>query len=130
MRMTHLEPEQIDPELDSVLRRNAPAPDPGWVAGLERKLLPRRADRVLVWRLPHVRLGAAFAAGLAALLVVLALAGVGPLGGHSADVRAKDDCKLVRVSRVERVPVIVEAPSGDSVVYRNQRVQRWERRCR
>ena len=83
-----------------------------------------------VWRLPQVRLGAAFAAGLAALLVVLALAGVGPLGGKSSNVSAKDDCKLVRVSRVERVPVIVEAPSGDSVVYRNQRVQRWERRCR
>ena len=128
--MSHLEPEQIDPELDSVLRRNAPAPDADWVAGLERRLLPTRTARAFVWRLPHVRLGAAFAAGLAALLVALALAGVGPLGGKSSNVNAKDDCKLVRVSRIERVPVIVEAPSGDSVVYRNQRVQRWERRCR
>ena len=44
--MSHLDPEQIDPELDSVLRRNAPAPDPDWVAGLEHKLLPTRAGRV------------------------------------------------------------------------------------
>ena len=76
---------------------------------------PRR--RAAPWRLPQVRLGAALAAGLAALLIVLALAGVGPLGGDTPDVRAKDDCPLVRVSRVERVPVVVEGASGDSVDY-------------
>ena len=66
-------------------------------------------------------MGAAVAAGLAALLITLALAGVGPLGGDTPDVRAKDDCPLVRVSRVERVPTVVKGPSGDTVEYRRQR---------
>jgi hypothetical protein len=128
--MSHLEPEHTDVELDSLLRRSAPAPDTGWVSELEQRLLPPAQRRAAPWRLPQVRLGAALAGGLAALLVALALAGVGPLGGDTPAVRAKDDCTLVRVSRVERVPVVVEGPSGDSVVYRRQMVQRWERRCR
>ena len=128
--MSHLEPEHTDVDLDALLRRSSPAPEPGWVSGLEQRLLPPARRRGASWRLPQVRLGAAVAAGLAALLIVLALAGVGPLGGDTPDVRAKEDCPLVRVSRVERVPVVVEGRSGDSVVYRRQLVQRWERRCR
>lgn len=128
--MSHLEPEHTDVELDSLLRRSSPAHDPSWAADLERRLLPAARRAAGPWRLPQVRFGAALAAGLAALLITLALAGVGPMGGDTPDVRAKDGCSLVRVSRVERVPVVVEGPSGDSVVYHRQRVQRWERRCR
>ena len=128
--MSHLEPEHLDVEVDASLRRSFPAPEPAWIEGLEQRLLPAARRKAAPWRLPQVRLGAALAAGFAALLIVLALAGVGPLGGNSSDVRAKDDCTLVRVSRVERVPVIVKGPSGDSVVYRRQMVHRWERRCR
>jgi hypothetical protein len=128
--MSHLDPEHTDGELDSLLRRSAPAPDPGWASALEQRLLPSTQRRAAPWRLPQVRLGAALAAGLAALLVILALAGVGPLGDNAPAVRAKDDCTLVRVSRVERVPVLVARPSGDTVVYRRQMVQSWERRCR
>ena len=128
--MSHLGSEHTDVEPDSALRRSAPPPDPDWVSELEQRLLPSAQRRTAPWRLPQVRLGAALAAGLAALLVALALAGVGPLGGDTPDVRAKDDCTLVRVSRVERVPVVVKGPSGDSVVYRRQMVQRWVRRCR
>jgi len=127
--MSHLEPEHTDVELDALLRRSSPSPDPGWASDLEQRLLPAARRRSAPWRLPHVRLGAALAAGFAALLIVLALAGVGPLGGDTPAVRAKDDCPLVRVSRVERVPVVVEGRSGDSVVYERQLVQRWERRC-
>ena len=128
--MSHLEPEHTDVELDALLRRSAPAPEPGWVAGLEQRLLPPARRRAAPWRLPQVRVGAAVAAGLAVLLIALALAGVGPLGGDTPDVRAKEDCPLVRVSRVERVPTVVKGPSGDTVEYRRQLVQRWERRCR
>lgn len=128
--MSHLDPQQTDAELDAVLRRSVPAPDSGWIDDLEERLLPAPKRRAAPWRLPQVRLGAALAAGFAALLVVLALAGVGPLGGDNSNVRAKEDCTLVRVSRVERVPVVVEGPSGNSVEYRRERVQRWERRCR
>ena len=128
--MSHLDPQQTDPEIDAALRRSVPRPDAGWVDELEERLLPAPRKRAAPWRLPQVRLGAAVAAGFAALLVVLALAGVGPLGGDSSNVRAKEDCTLVRVVRVERVPVVVEGQSGDSVEYRRERVQRWERRCR
>ena len=128
--MSHLEPEHTDVEVDALLRRSSPAPEPNWVSELERRLLPRPSRRAAPWRVPHVRLGAAVAAGLAALLMALALAVAGPLGGDAPDVRAKDECPLVRVSRVERVPVVVEGGSGDSVVYERQTVQRWERRCR
>ena len=128
--MSHLEPEHTDVEVDALLRRSSPAPDPAWTAGLEQRLLPPARRRAAAWRLPQVRVGAAVAAGLAALLITLALAGVGPLGGDTPDVRAKDDCPLVRVSRVERVPTVVERPSGDTVEYRRQLVQRWERSCR
>jgi hypothetical protein len=128
--MSQREPEQIDTELDAVLRRSTPTPDPEWVAGLEHRLLPVSPRRVPLWRLPQVRFGAAVAAGFAALLVVLALAGVGPLGGSGENVRAREDCELVQVTRIERVPAVVEGPSGDTVVYRREHVQRYERRCR
>src|SRR5918998_1441668 len=125
MPMSHPDPQQTDPELDALLRRSGPAPDSGWVEDLEDRLLPKPRRRTAPWRLPQVRLGAALAAGFAALLVALSLAGVGPLGGDDASVRAKEDCQLVRVTRVERVPVVVERPSGNTVEYQRERVQRW-----
>jgi hypothetical protein len=130
MPMAHLDPHQTDLELDAVLRRTVVAPDPAWATALEEDLLPAQRRRAAPWRLPQLRVGAALAAGLAALLVALALAGVAPLGGDSSNVRAKEDCTLVRVTRVEREPVVVEGPAGTSVTYQRTRVQRWARRCR
>jgi hypothetical protein len=129
--MPHLEPEHTDPELDSFLREIHPAPHPEWARSLEGRLLPRAAKGTGAWRLPHVRLGAALVGGFAVLLLTLALAGVGPFGGNAADVRAKDDCELVQVTRVERVPALVQGSDGQPrIVYHRGRVQRFERRCR
>ena len=109
--MSHLDPQQPDAELDAVLRRSVPAPTPTGSPGSSgASYRLRRASAG--WRAAGPpRCGSR--RGLRGALVVLALAGVGPLGGDSSDVRAKDDCKLVRVERVERVPVVVESPSGD-----------------
>jgi hypothetical protein len=123
--------EHLDPELDSLLRRNRPTPDAGWVTALEGRLLPERRHRLAPWRLPHVRLGAAVAAGFATLFVALSLAGLGPFGGNAADVRAKEDCRMVRITVVESVPSIRTGSDGKpQVVHRRERVQRYERRCR
>ena len=117
--------EPIDPEMDALLRRARPEPDGAWVhATGERLFAPRRTSRP-VWRL-----GAAFAGGLAAFATVLSLAGVGPLAGGDQTVNAKDDCRAVTVTRVQRVPSLVTKPSGGvRITYTRKPVQVSERRC-
>jgi hypothetical protein len=126
-------PERLDPELDALLRTRRPAPDAAWVRATEERLLPRRRRRFVgAWPpLPAARLGAALAVGVAVVLLALSLAGVGPLGGDNRSVQAKDDCRDVRVTRVERVPSIVKDSRGrPQVRYSTRRVTRLERRCR
>ena len=123
--------EHLDPELDALLRRSRPTPDAWWLRDLEAQLLPDPSRRWARWRLPHVRVAAAFAAGLAMLLVALTLAGVGPLGDQTRDVRADEDCHMTLVTKTERVPVLRDGADGSPhVVYERQRVQRYVRRCR
>ena len=131
--MDPLPHEHTDPELDALLRAKRPAPDPTWVRATEQRLLPpRRRFAVPAWRpAPAARLGAALAVGIAALVLALSLAGVGPLGGGDRSVQAKDDCRTVKVTRRERVPAIVTGKDGQpQVVYSARSVQRLERRCR
>jgi hypothetical protein len=133
--MEHRETEPLDQEIDAVMRRSRPVPDARWVGELEQgllpTLLPTRIPSVALFRLPHFRLGAVVAAGLAALLLALGLAGVGPLGGQAHTVRAKDDCEKVQVTRVERVPIIVVGRNGkERLVTQPQQVRRYESRCR
>ena len=130
--MTHLEPDRNDAELAAMLVRARPHPDAQWVSALEGDLkLSGRSESSFVWRRPHLRLGAAVVVGFATVLLCLALAGVGPLAGDGANVRAKDECRTVLVKRVERVPIIVSDGNGGSRVrYRNERVSRYEKRCK
>jgi hypothetical protein len=119
-----VEPE--DREIEELLRRSRPAPSAEWVSRTQSSLLPERQP---LWRLPAVRVGSALAGGLAALLLVLALAGV-DLGGGDRDVRAVPDCPLVTVERTERLPVLVTGPHGRvHVERRKQQVKRSVRRC-
>ncbi len=128
MDMNDPDLEQLDEELDALLQRCRPAANPSWVATTERRLLPIELEERGWWRAPQVRVGAAAAFALAAVLLVLTLAGA--LDGGSEDVRAKGNCEQVLVSRVERVPVIVTSNGQSRVVYRQQRVRRFEQRCR
>ena len=118
----------MDEELDALLQRCRPAANQSWLATTERRLLPRKQQQRGWWGAPQARVGAAAAFALAALLLVLTLAGA--LDGGSEDVRAKGECDQVLVSRVERVPVMVTSDGQSRVVYRQQRVRRFERRCR
>jgi len=129
--MDHSQPEHDEGPVEAVLRRSRPAPDRQWLDGLEQRLLPSDASRISLWRRPHLRLGAALAAGIATVIVALSLAGLGPLGGGASNVRAKDECRTVHVSRIEQVKSVEIGRDGQPrVVTRPQRVQRYERRCR
>jgi hypothetical protein len=126
-----LRPADPEVELDALLTKSRPEPAPEWVDALEERLLPRRISRPHVIALPRLRVGVGIAVGLAVLLIVLGLAGAGPLSDEAPNVRAKEDCQLVRVTRTERVPVVATAPDGSTTVsYRRERVERLERRCR
>lgn len=126
-------PEHDEPAIDALLRARRPKPDPAWVAAAEDRLFatPERR-RWFAWRpAPALRLGAAFALGLTLLLLTFSLIGVGPFGGSSEPVVADDDCRTVRVTRVERVPRLVEQPGAEPrIVYERRPVERLERRCR
>jgi hypothetical protein len=121
--------DQPDREIEDVLRRSRPTPEPAWRSRAERELFPPRRA-AWSWRLPVVRAGAGLAMGLAVLVLVLALVGVTPLGGRDHDVKARDRCTLVPVVKRERVPrLVVDPDQGVRVVYRVQPVRRTVRRC-
>lgn len=117
--MEPMRPEHAEPELDALLRNRRPEPDGAWVhATGERLFAPRRRAS------PALRLGAAFAGGLATLMVVLSL------GGPPSDVDAKDQCRDVTVTRVQPVPRLITTKAGKSkVVYTRKPVTRTVRRC-
>lgn len=127
-------PEHAEPEIDALLRDRRPRPGPDWVASTEARLFAeeRHTARWWHWRPePALRVGAAFALGLTLLLLAFSLIGVGPFGGSSEPVVADDDCRTVRVTRVEQVPRIVEQPGTEpTIVYERKPVERLERRCR
>lgn len=116
--------ESLDPELDALLRRHPPAPDPAWVRTTGERLFHERRRRPAVW------LASAAAGGLASLGLALSFAGVGPLAGGDQAVQAKDECRTVVVRRHERLPSLVTAKDGSArIVYRRQLVRRSVRRC-
>ena len=131
--MDPLDPEHAEPELDALLRAHRPRPDADWVRATQQRLLPPpKPSRmpVLRWPAPPLRLGAAFATGLAGLMLALSLAGVGPLADQNQPVQADDECRTIEVTRTERVPRIVTVAGEPRIVYRPGLVQRYERRCR
>jgi hypothetical protein len=121
--------DQSEHEIEETLRRSRPAPAPEWRSRAEAELFPPRRS-IQLWRWPVARAGAGLAMGLAAVVLVLALVGVTPLGGRDHDVRARDRCPLVTVVKGERVPrLVVDPDQGVRVTYRVQPVRRTVRRC-
>lgn len=122
-----MRPEHADPELDALLQRSRPEPEGAWVHATGERLFAPRPTRSRL----TLRLGTAFAVGLAALALILSLAGVGPLADSNAPVQARDGCRDVTVTRVERVPSVVTTPDGETkIVYSRKTVRRTVRRCR
>ena len=127
--MEHFDPEHLDPELDALLRDRRPHADGRWVAATERELFPQQKSW-FAWRpAPALRMGAALAVVLAALLLAMSLFGSSPLS-DSEPVKADDNCRTVKVTRVERVPIAtVDADGEPKIEYRRQSVERFVERC-
>jgi hypothetical protein len=117
--------DQPDAAVEAILRASRPEPDAVWVERLERRLLkPRRAAR------SRLTFSFALAAGLAAVAVTFSLIGVSPLSRGSDAVDAREDCRVVVVAGIERVPVLVrDAAGAPRVIYRDQTVTRRVTRC-
>src|SRR4051794_14076227 len=102
-----------------------------FVAETERQLFEPRRRRPSCRPAAATRLGGALVAGFATPVLVLSLAGVGPLAGDDTGVHARDDCHTVAVKRFQRVPEVVTGKDGQAkVVYVRKRVPRYERVCR
>ena len=123
--MAIFQSDQPDAAVEAILRASRPEPDPVWVEGLERQLLkPRRSAR------SRFTFGFALAGGLAAVAMAFSLVGVGPLLRGSDAVDAREDCRVVVVAGIERVPVLVrDATGAPGVIYRDQTVTRRVTRC-
>jgi hypothetical protein len=117
--------DQPDAAVEAILRASRPEPDAVWVDRLERRLLkPRRSAR------SRLTFGFALAAGLAAVAVTFSLIGVSPLSRGSDAVDAREDCRVVVVAGIERVPVLVrDAAGAPRVIYRDRTVTRRVTRC-
>ena len=122
-------PHDDDLQAERLLRAARPQPDERFVAGLEQRLLGRPA-RARGGRLRTLAVAFGATGALAATALGLTLAGQGPLAGSGEVVRAKDDCRMVRVWRVERRPVLVQADGQARIRYERVRTSRLVRRCR
>jgi hypothetical protein len=62
-------------------------------------------------------------------MLILALAGSGPLD-NGGEVRAKETCRLVTVTKTQRMPIVVTGKHGTPrIEYRKRAVERTVRRC-
>jgi hypothetical protein len=120
-----MEPYGEEPQVAAWLARTRPSPDETFVEQTERRLLrPARRRR----RPALAALGVTGA--LAATAIATMLVGTGPLDGDDA-ARAKPDCSLVQVTRMQREGQVVVDRRGDPrVVYRTRPVTRTVKRCR
>jgi hypothetical protein len=122
-------PEMLDERIEAMLRASRPEPKPDFVPALRERLFPQRPAR----RPRPVLLGGLATATAAAAVLLLSLAGVGPLaagGGRDQDVKARSTCRFVLVTEPTRVPVIVHSGDGKPrVVYRERPVERRVKRC-
>ena len=120
-------------DLERLLRAARAAPSEAFVCELERSLVGRPArkpDRGRV-RVRVLVAGSGLAAGLAAVAVLLAVAGLLPFTSSAGRARAGEDCRITPVERVERRPYFVRDGEGNfEVRFRVERVPRLVRRCR
>jgi hypothetical protein len=131
-----LEPPLSD--FERLLRHSPPKPRAEFVDELERSLVrsvqPQRSPWASRWRLHPRRLvtAGAFAGAIAAVLVVLAIAGVRPFGtSGTGPAQADRECATVeRVVRVRRPILRVDSNGRPQVTYRVESVEQPFIRCR
>lgn len=126
----HTTDPSIDRELDALLRRTRPQPDPAWIQSTRDALLPERAVATRAWWRPRP-VAIAATIGLAATLTVAALSGGGPLGGAGGDeARAVRECRDVYVTQVEPLGEVRRRADGTVEVQTVERpVTRVQREC-
>jgi hypothetical protein len=123
-------------DLERLLRAARPAPPAAFVCELERSLAGRPARKPDSRRVRVLVAGSGLAAGLAAVAVLLAVAGLLPSGllpftSSAGRARAGEDCRITRVERIVRRPYFVRDREGEfQVRFRVERVPRLVRRCR
>ena len=67
---------------------------------------------------------------MALAVIVLALAGVGPLGSKGGGVGAQTDCRYVTVREPVKVPELVRRRDGQQVIVIRERLEKRQvRRC-
>jgi hypothetical protein len=122
-------PEPLDDRVEALLRSSRPSPPAQLALVLRERLLPERRAR---WRGRRTVVAGGLATATAALAVlILSLAGAGPLAGRSGqDVKARTNCHFVLVKARGRVPVVVHSRDGQArIVYRDEPVERPVERC-
>jgi hypothetical protein len=130
MKMTEPPHDRSDTLAEQWLRANTPEPEPDFVRSLEARLFPPRRERAPRRRPRPLFAGAAAALAGAAVVLLLALGGVGPLGSSSSDSgQATSGCRYVTVNRKVRVPVIVERKGNPTLEYRTKLVHQRVKRC-
>ena len=118
-------------DLERLLRAARPAPRAAFVCELERSLVGRPARKPDRRRLRVLVAGSGLAAGLAAVSVVLAVAGLLPFTSSAGRADAGENCRTVQVERSERHPYFVRGSEGRfEVRFQAERVPRLARRCR
>ena len=117
-------------DLERLLRAARPAPPAAFVCDLERSLAGRPARKPDRRRVRVLVAGSGLAAGLAAVAVLLAVAGLLPFTSSAGRARAGEDCRISQVERIERRPHFVRDREGKlQVRYRLERAPRLVRRC-
>lgn len=124
------DPQHEDERAAGWLVRSRPAPSDEFVDRLERELCgapePRRARRMR-----PLFAGLGLSGALAAAVVVVALAGGGPLSTDGEDPRAREDCTTEQVRTTEQEGQLVQRADGTvEVVTTEKPVTREVTRCR
>jgi hypothetical protein len=118
-------------DLERLLRAARPAPPAAFVCELERSLAGRPAKKPDRRRVRVLVAGSGLAAGLAAVAVLLAVAGLLPFTSSADRARAGEDCRITRVERIVRRPYFVRDREGEfEVRFRGEQVPRLIRPCR
>ena len=121
--------DQFEQSADAWLRAARPRPDRAFVEQLEDRLFPSpQPRRSFVFRPAFA--GGLLAGGLAAVAVILGLAGGGPLGSGDHAGQAQSNCHFVAVRQHVRVPVLVQKADGPHIVYQQRVETRNVKRCR
>lgn len=128
--MTPHDDDRMDEVTAGLLRATRPEPREDWVHATEARLVGRsaRAGRRVTALVGALGLSGA----LAGVFATASLLGGGPLTlDGQQDVRAKQDCRTVDVTRTQKAGQLVEQPDGTTtVVNRDRTVTTPVRRCR